>query len=233
MVIRNASGDTDILVLSVSALYGQRNRISLDNGSGKNRQFVSLDSIDITEDFCSALIGLHALTGNDYNSSFFRKGKDKCWKLLEIFPRFLSNLQRLGTNLVLDEETIKGIEEYVCYLYGSKLKYLNQVRWKNFEQKFKKERKVIDLASLPPCKQVFNYHLERSNYIAYVWRNSINANIEMPPIQNHGWTVEGSIYWMNDAFPEDVEDLLAEDDSSDYEHELIGSDSESDDEIEL
>ena len=34
----------------------------------------------INEQGKEALIGFHAITGNDYISSFFGKGKRKCWK---------------------------------------------------------------------------------------------------------------------------------------------------------
>ena len=63
-----------------------------------------------------------------------------------------------------------------------------------------------------------------------MWRRSADPVAEFPDITDHGWTTKGQIYWLDDAFPEDLENLLADNNESDYELEL-GSDveSESDD----
>ena len=37
----------------------------------------------------SALIGFHALTGNDYVSSFFGHGKESAWKIVEKHRKFV------------------------------------------------------------------------------------------------------------------------------------------------
>jgi hypothetical protein len=69
--------------------------VDIDNGSGKNRKLIRLENVDISPSRCSALIGMHAFTGNDY-ISFFRKGKDVCWKLLEKFQKFEACFISLG-----------------------------------------------------------------------------------------------------------------------------------------
>ena len=57
-VIRSPSGDTDIIIISVSLLNSDH-----------------IDKMKINEQEKEALIGFHAITGNDYVSSFFGKGK--------------------------------------------------------------------------------------------------------------------------------------------------------------
>ena len=42
----------------------------------------------INEQGKEALIGFHAITGNDYISSFFGKGKRKCWK--KLYQKYLN-----------------------------------------------------------------------------------------------------------------------------------------------
>ena len=42
-------------------------------GMGRRKNFKS--DIDLRENLIGPLIGFHAITGNDYVSSFFRKGK--------------------------------------------------------------------------------------------------------------------------------------------------------------
>ena len=60
------------------------------------------------------------------------------------------------------------LEEFVCFVYGTNVKSINNVRWKKFDKKLQREHKVADLASLPPIKQVFLYHT-------------------VPEIKDHGW----------------------------------------------
>ena len=57
-VIRSPSGDTDIIIISVSLLNSDH-----------------IDKMKINGQEKEALIGFHAITGNDYVSSFFGKGK--------------------------------------------------------------------------------------------------------------------------------------------------------------
>ena len=87
--------------------------------------------------------------------------------------------------------------------------------------KHKKENKITDLAVQPPCESVLKLHAMRANTIAYVWRNAANPLIEFPPIEENGWIADGSIQWVNDRFPDDVEDLLVQSDDDD-----CGDDSE-------
>ena len=76
--IRSPSGDTDILVIAVGLLAGN-SRVLVDSGNGDGRTKVWLDSIILTPEQQSALIGFHAFTGNNYVSAFFRKSKKICW----------------------------------------------------------------------------------------------------------------------------------------------------------
>ena len=55
----------------------QAERIWIDYGTGDNRKVLKLNSIDMDEEKKLALLGFHAATGNDYVSSFFRRGKEK------------------------------------------------------------------------------------------------------------------------------------------------------------
>ena len=71
MVIRSPSGDTDIIVLAVS-LVQEREKVYVDNGNGKNRNNIQLRQLAVKD--VNSLIGFHAFSGNDYASSFFRKG---------------------------------------------------------------------------------------------------------------------------------------------------------------
>ena len=93
------------------------------------------------------MLGFHAFTGNDYISSFFRKGEIACWKIVEKYPRFVSIFTSLGLSWELEEELADALEQYVCLLYGSRKKRVNGVRSEIFECKHVNQRKVIDIHS--------------------------------------------------------------------------------------
>ena len=83
ITLRSPSGNTDKVVLTVALLYEFRNRVLINDGSRDNRKVMQLINIDIEKDLVDALIGFQVFAGNDYISSFFGKGKGKCWKLIE------------------------------------------------------------------------------------------------------------------------------------------------------
>ena len=86
-----------------------------------------------------ALAGMHAFSGNDYISSFFRKGKLMIWKLLLKNDKFM--------------------EEFACLMYGDKkFKKVNELRSKLFQQKLA----AVDLISLPPCSANLSLHIDRA-----------------------------------------------------------------------
>ena len=75
VLVRFPSGDIDINVLFINMFQAKSERIYIDFGTGKSRKIFKLTSIDMTEELKSALLGFHALTGNDYVSSIFGKSK--------------------------------------------------------------------------------------------------------------------------------------------------------------
>ena len=163
VTLRSPSGDTDIVVLAVALLNQFKSNVILDDGNGKQRKIIRLSDIDIDDDLVKAMIGFHSFSGNDYVSSFFRKGKEKCWKLLEKTRKFQAAMEQASSPEV-SSELYKLLEEYVCQIYGYCCKSIDGVRYKIYTKKFKKENKVIDMASLPPCSSVLRLHTMRSKY---------------------------------------------------------------------
>ena len=70
----------------------------------------------MSESKLKALIGFLAFTGNNCISSFFRKGKPACWKILEKDAKFVDAFCSLGLSLELGQEVFKVPEEFVCLL---------------------------------------------------------------------------------------------------------------------
>lgn len=114
-----------------------------------------------------------------------------------------------------------------------------------FDKKQQREHKIVDLAALPPCRQVVIYHIQRSNYIAYLWRQSDIAMITQPSLENHGWTPNGEIHWMDTAYPYSIEDMLFDENEGENENsddgeseneddgDFYGSDAESEEETDI
>ena len=86
VIIRSPSGDTDIIVLVVSLLYDYKDRVIIDNGSGKERKSIWIGGIELSQHRCHSLIGLHSFTGNDYVSSFFKTGKRSMLEIVREVP---------------------------------------------------------------------------------------------------------------------------------------------------
>ena len=122
-----------------------------------------------------ALIGVHAFSGNDYLSSFFRKGKSAFWKLALKKHEFLQLFGKLGLEFRVNQQLFDGLKKFVCFLYGfPKKSTVNDVCKSIFWTKFDEENKVADLNVLQPCKNNLKYHIIRSNYVAYIFRLPTN-----------------------------------------------------------
>ena len=135
VVIRSPSGDTDIVVLTIAHLMDFKEKVYLDSGRADARRLIPLGSVELAEQHINALLGFHAFTGNDYVSSFFTKGKKTCWKKFIQNPKFSDCFKALGKNVDLSAELFHILEEFVCLLYGSRKKEVDEVRYHMFKKK--------------------------------------------------------------------------------------------------
>ena len=231
VALRSPSGDTDILILAVSLL--DINRVYLDYGKGKLRKGIWLNDLSIEEQMKEPLIGFHAFTGNDYVSSFFKKGKQLCWNGMKKNQVFIEAFRQLGQRWIINEndEIISSLEKYICHIYGyPRENSVNVVRMKMFEKKYDKDGKIIDVSLLPPCKSVLMLHIKRANYVAKLWRSSLTSWLNPEEIADNGWFHDGSINWVDEVFPDDVEEILCDptfkNDEFDEDDELSEDDDE-------
>ena len=228
VTIRSPSGDTDIVIIAIAVLNIFKGRVVLDDGHGKSQKQVSLSDINLPEEIITALIGFHSFTGNDYTSSFFRKGKQLCYKILENNSKFQAAMSMLGEYWDLSEDVISSLEEYTCRLYNVTVNNLDIARHTMFKKKHNYQNKSVDMSTLPPCKSVFRLHCLRANYIASIWKKSTIAKPTYPSIQNHGWDIDGSVVWVQEAFPFEIEEILLANDIN--EEEVLDDECLSDDE---
>ena len=172
------------------------------------------------------MIGFHAFTGNDYISAFFRKGKGIGWNSMIKTDKFVDAFTKLGDEWHMTDELKIEIEEYVCKLYTSKKTSINETRLQIFMKKHASQNKLIDLSILPPCLASLNLHMERANYIAKIWKCATVSMVHPPNFTEHGWNQHAEIIWIDEPFPNDINELLIHDES-DTEEEEFGSDDES------
>ncbi|PIK60587.1 hypothetical protein BSL78_02523 [Apostichopus japonicus] len=134
--------------------------ITLDFGSGNKRRFINVTNISRELErkqtgLSEALISFHALTGCDYNSAFYRKGKSVPFSYLEKDPDYVEALKSLCTNAV-DKPAVTA---FVCRIYGFKaLDDINEARHQSFTRMTKRKQqavhvKKINCSSLPPCEK--------------------------------------------------------------------------------
>ena len=61
-------------------------------------------------------INLNFISGNDYNSSIFRKGKKTCFKVMQYKAAFTDMFRLLGDHLD-PIELLPSIEQFICQFY--------------------------------------------------------------------------------------------------------------------
>ena len=103
---------------------------------------------------------------------------------------------------------VEDLEEFVCLLYGRRRKEVNGVRNFLFESKYLNQNKAMDISLLPPCQASLRLHTLRSNVVARIGKLSDKAQIQLPDLSQHGWTITNGIKWIDKAFPDELEDLL-------------------------
>ena len=143
-----------------------------------------------TPGICEALIGFHSLTGCDFTSSFYRKGKKKSFEILtsDVDDKYLSAVQSLNTLDVCYE----NVTAFVCRVYGHKKHSdIDEARFESFLKmtrgKALTKVKKVNCASLPPCARSLNKHIQRANYVSMIWYNSDKAQPTSCSPLDFGW----------------------------------------------
>lgn len=218
------SSDTDVAVV-LTALAPRKPDMSIimDYGSGNTRRFIDISSIarELEKQqpgICDALPGFHSLTGCDFTSSFYKKGKKKPFEILTTDQdnQYLGGIQSLNSSDV-DYESIKA---YVCRIYGAKRRRdIDEARYDSFMKmtggnKVLSKVKKVNCSSLPPCEKSLHKHIQRANFVAMRWHNADQAlpNVNSP--LDFGWKdVNGAyqpVWFEGPAVPGGPEDQVKE-----------------------
>ena len=73
--------------------------------------------------------------------------------VLEKKVKFQETLTSLGSTWEVTPEMFTTIQGFICAIYGSIKKTINEVRFKLFDQKCQNQNKIVDMSTLPPCEQ--------------------------------------------------------------------------------
>ncbi len=114
-IVRSSSGDVDIPIILL-ANEAEHLHVFIDNGTGKHRRLLDLNACELSQLQKEALLGLHAFSGNDYISSFLRKGKPAFWKLMKGNEDFQKIFAELGRENRASVNLLLGLERFVCSL---------------------------------------------------------------------------------------------------------------------
>ena len=106
-------------------------------------------------------------------------------------------------------EVKSSLEKFVCLLYGYKQQEsVNMVRKSIFLQKYANDKKSADLTLLPPCESNLSLHIDRANYVANLFCSAKRLMMCLDDPCEHGWNVDGAVRWDETYFPDDVSNVL-------------------------
>lgn len=153
VVVRASDTDVLVILLAIKNDDDMERHVFMDCGSGNCRRLIDVAKIQSSLEekqpgFCSALPGLHALSGCDFTASFYGKGKLKPFEILENDDggNFIEFFRKLTDKAVTPDPAIA--ELYVCRLYGFKnLTSVNEARYSKLLQMTGK----IDKVRKPLC----------------------------------------------------------------------------------
>ena len=123
------------MILLGLAGRSRESNVILDYGSGNHRRYVAVSNIAAILDekqagMTESLLGMHALTGCDFTSCFFRKGKLNPFQRLvaDISDRHATALRSLSSV----EVDMPGVTSFVCSMYGFTTSDITAARYKAF-----------------------------------------------------------------------------------------------------
>ena len=125
----------------------------------------------------AALPAFYALSGADNTGSFSGKGKLACWKVfIRADEDVITALANLGTKEHSDEDTIKGVEKFICHLHqaNTSICQVNELIWSLFKKKQAQSER------LPPTQCASREAILRAHYRTMVWNNDKVPNPNIP-----------------------------------------------------
>ncbi|XP_053595716.1 uncharacterized protein LOC128667953 [Microplitis demolitor] len=245
------TSDTDVLIImlgNMDHLQSDELNIFMEYGTGNSKRNINVTKLhmELGPSLCTSLPGFHALTGCDYNPSFFQKGKIRPYKILIKNKSYQKALTDLGVAHITGsrDEILPILEAFVCEIYVYKnLSNINAARFQKFcttykadteDEPFKKALKNCDPSALPPCKAELQQHLLRTQYITSIWRNAYLRFLSSLTPDRNGWALNEDtldFHWFDgDCIPQSVFDALVHDNNKQNDIGNVIADDAEDDE---
>ncbi|XP_035674790.1 uncharacterized protein LOC118414705 [Branchiostoma floridae] len=208
-----SSEDTDVFLLCLAFKQSIPASIFVKCGTHSRIKYVSITNAAQVwgQDICSSLLGMHAFTGCDSVSAFAGRGKLGALRLVKENRDFQEMFKLVGMDWELSNELFKKLEEFTCHMYSSRpgTSDVNELRYRLFCAK----RGSIDSVQLPPCADCLYNHAKRANYVAAIWKKSLESHPVIPSPIGLGWCKDGDqlvIDWMDgEPAPTAVLELLS------------------------
>ena len=192
------TNDTDVVVILIAYMpdflqADSQVQVYAVCGVGSNTYSLSINIIaeHVGLERCKELLFLHALSGSDYTSSFYKMGKVKFWDTWltssSVSQTFL--LYSDSPSLPLCDDDLKIIEAFIISLYDAEADISSSIDIARYQ--IFKYRGNSDIRSLPPTKDALVHHIHKAAYVAgYIWgRSDVPTKSDEPPT-NWTWFVQ-------------------------------------------
>ena len=197
--------DTDIAIIGLNIVGNFDCKLFIYYES----KFISLSKmrLQLGEQLCDTLIGLHVFTGCDTTSALYSKGKSKCLTLSLKHNILMQSFAEIGMNIPPLQELREQLEHFVSLSYGEKnSEQVNDARYSLFHWNKTNE------CFLPPNADSLQKHTLRTNYQAAIQKRCLTSFQLLPSATENDWKMENrilSIDWMSlnpapDAFLQNV-----------------------------
>jgi len=113
----------------------------------------------------------------------------------------------LGSEKCVTATNHKSLQAFTASVYGAKQKEsampLNKYRHKIFQKAYGpkataknplEKLKALDASGLSPCELELSSHVSRSAFIARMWANADQKEIDQHPTQHDGWELDDGTY---------------------------------------
>ena len=185
------SPDTDVAIIALGVIHKFKSTLGLSTGSSTNKRIIDLSAIysHFGDLFCKALPYLHAVTGCDSTSAFFRKGKKKACKVVRNCE---DNLAVFSTPTPKpSKELVSATEKLVSLLYTNNNKTLtvNDARYQLFKNGNSEQM-------LPPNDDCLLQHTRSASYKIWhstIWHLCLEAKPDIPSPQSNGWHMTNGV----------------------------------------
>ena len=164
--------DTDVFLILLGVTEEFRGRLFIRTGTQNKARIILIGTVkellamrfdveDIEQSY-QVLLGLHTFTGCDTVCTFCRKGKMKPVKLMLKENSYINLLNSFGNEPSLLEAQHRGLQQFVCNMYGHKEISADIVQYRLYSVR----QRRFKAKCLPPCSN--SLHANRPCYQSYI-----------------------------------------------------------------